>query len=68
MPRPKDPKRQVAFRFDPDLLARIERFQEKLARELTGLEVTQANAVRVLLERALAAEGFPPAGSKKRGR
>lgn len=67
MPPSKDAKRQVAFRFDTDLLARIERYRAKLAGEVPGMDVTQANAVRVLLEKALVAEGFP-AGSKKRGR
>ena len=57
----KDAKRQVAFRFPKNLLIRIERYQAKLAAEVPGLDVTQANAVRVLLEKALVAEGFPAA-------
>lgn len=64
----KDTKRQVAYRFPADLLARIERYREKLAGEVPGIEVTQANAVRVLLEKALAAEGFPAAPTRRRRR
>jgi hypothetical protein len=68
VPRSKDAKRQVAFRFDADLLARIERYRAKLAGEVPGMEVTQANAVRVLLEKALGAEGFPARAATNRGR
>lgn len=67
VPPAKDPSRQVAFRLSEDLLNRIDRYQAKLATELpAGIDVTQANAVRVLLDKALAAEGFP--ASKGRGR
>jgi hypothetical protein len=72
VPPTKDAKRQVAYRLPADLVARIGRYQAKLAADLPGMDVTQANAVRVLLEKALAAEGFParePAGkAPKRGR
>ena len=59
MTSPKDSKRQVAFRFPEDLLERIERYRTKLAGEVPGMEVTPADAVRVLLEKALTSEGLP---------
>lgn len=57
---PNEAKRQVAFRFPEDLLTRIESYRQKLSADMPGLDVNQATAVRVLIEKALAAEGFPP--------
>ena len=63
---PNDPKRQVAFRFPQDLLTRIESYRRKLSADMPGLDVNQATTVRVLIEKALAAEGFPPAARTRK--
>lgn len=63
--------RQVGFRFDEDLVRRIDAYAEQMAREMPGLKFTRADAVRVLLEKALADEGFGPSesgpGAKRQG-
>jgi antitoxin component of RelBE/YafQ-DinJ toxin-antitoxin module len=51
--------RQVGFRFDEDLVERIDAYAQKMAREMPGLTFTRADAVRVLLEKALADAGLP---------
>lgn len=63
---PNAPKRQVAFRFPEDLLTRIESYRKKLSADMPGLDVNQATVVRVLIEKALAAEGFPPAARSRK--
>jgi hypothetical protein len=53
---------QVAFRFEPDLVARIDGHAERLAAQHPGLRFTRADAVRALLTSALdSAERDAPA-------
>jgi len=56
--------RQTAFRLPEDLLDRVDAYAVKLARELPGLGVTRADAVRRLLEQALEREGLGAKGAK----
>lgn len=63
-----EPTRQVAFRFPAELVARIDAFAARIADQNPGLEITRADAVRVLLEKALRSEGLEPAQSEKRKR
>ncbi|MBI2892197.1 MAG: hypothetical protein HYY06_01505 [Deltaproteobacteria bacterium] len=61
--------KQTAFRLPEDLLERLDAYAVKLGRDLPGLGVTRADAVRTLLEQGLAREGFGAKGtSGKRGR
>lgn len=46
-------KQQVAFRLDPDLVKRVDAYAKQLATEQPGLDFSRADAVRVLLTRAL---------------
>lgn len=47
-----EPTEQVAFRFSRTLIRRIDRHAQRL-REVTGMHVTRADAVRSLLQNAL---------------
>ena len=48
----------------PALLARIDRYRERMQAEVPmGVKVTRSDAVRALLELALTAEGLPPAAT-----
>ncbi len=51
--RKRDAKRQQAFRLPESLIDRLNRYAERLRRERPGLEVSRADAVRLLLSRAL---------------
>ena len=53
--------RMVGFRFSDLLKDRLERYREKLQASTPGLDVTMADTVRVLLTKALDAEGIQPA-------
>ena len=44
---------QVAFRLDEDLVKRLDKYAEQLGREMPGFKVSRADAVRLLLIRAL---------------
>lgn len=59
-------KAQIAIRLSGDLLARLDAYKDKVKSDLIGIEFTRADAVRVLLERALADAGLP--GDATRGR
>lgn len=48
---------QVAFRLSVDLVKRIDAYVARMKTREPGLEVTRADAVRVLLTKALDAEG-----------
>jgi predicted DNA-binding protein len=57
--------RQTAFRLPEDLLERLDAYAAKLTRELPGLQVNRADAVRRLLEMALEREGLGAKGAAK---
>jgi hypothetical protein len=61
-----EPTKQVAFRLPESLVKRIDGYAAALSRAQPGIEFTRADAVRVLLTRALDAEG--PAPSKQKAR
>lgn len=44
---------RVAFRLPADILERVDRYADKLARENPGMRVSRSDAVRMLLTRAL---------------
>jgi hypothetical protein len=46
-------KVQVAFRLDEDLVKRLDRYAKQMEREMPGFKVSRADAVRLLLIRAL---------------
>lgn len=54
----KESTKQVGFRFQVDLVERIDAYAKKVRADLPGLTFTRADAARVLLEKALIAEGF----------
>jgi predicted transcriptional regulator len=55
---------QVAFRLPNDLLQRVDAYAEQLRREEPGRSAPRAEAVRVLLIKALEAEGAAPPKKK----
>lgn len=57
--------KQTAFRLSEDLIERVDAYAAKLARELPGLRINRADAVRRLLEQGLEREGF---GAKQSAR
>src|SRR5229473_5285725 len=44
---------QVAFRLDEDLVKRLDKYANQLEREMPGFKVSRADAVQLLLIRAL---------------
>ncbi len=56
----------VAFRLESELLKRIDAYAKQLEDEKPGLKLARADAVRVLLLRALAQVEEPGAPGKKR--
>jgi hypothetical protein len=63
-----DSTKMTAFRFSEDLLRRLEKYAKRLSEE-TGLPVTRADAVRLLLTKGLdgADEAGAP-GGRSRGK
>jgi len=51
----------VGFRLPQALLDRVDAFGEKLAQQTPGLTARRSDVIRILLERALMAEGLPAA-------
>jgi metal-responsive CopG/Arc/MetJ family transcriptional regulator len=49
--------KQIYVRLDDELLARIDRYVERLAAKEPGLKPSRSDAIRVLLYKALEAEG-----------
>jgi hypothetical protein len=47
----------VAFRLEPELLKQLDDYAKRLQADNPGLRATRADALRVLLSKALAAEG-----------
>ncbi|MBI5493757.1 MAG: hypothetical protein HY904_01955 [Deltaproteobacteria bacterium] len=58
---------QVGIRLPEELVARLDQHVERMRAAQPGLEVTRADAVRVLLTKALDAEGGKPAARTKKG-
>jgi hypothetical protein len=52
----ESPAKQTYVRLDEEVLARIDRFAEKLAAEQPGFKPTRSDAIRILLHKALASE------------
>ena len=67
MARPKHPEElaPLGFRLPVTLIARIDAYCDKVEGMLAGHKVSRSDAIRVLLEKALTAEGFPPASATK---
>lgn len=59
--------RQVAFRLPTELVDALDRYAAKMSETQPGLTFTRADAVRVLLTRALSGEISQPA-PRSRGR
>ena len=55
-PSDKGETRARAFRLDDELIARVDAFAERMQGKLPGARFTRADALRVLLDRALCAE------------
>jgi hypothetical protein len=53
-----DLERTVATRVSKSFFGKIEKFQEKLAAKTPGVKINQSDAIRVLLEKAITAEGL----------
>ncbi len=61
-------KVRVAFRWDPELVERIDTYAERIRAEMPGLAFTRTEAVRVLLEKALAVvEAEGGRGKRRKG-
>ena len=54
--------RQVTFRLTPGLIRRLDDYARQLTTTTPGLSFTRVDAVRFLLERALAQEGLGRVG------
>jgi metal-responsive CopG/Arc/MetJ family transcriptional regulator len=52
----ESPPKQVYVRLDDTLLARIDRYAERLAAEQPGFKPTRSDAIRILLHKALDAD------------
>lgn len=66
MPRPK-PSVELAplgFRLPVTIIERLDAYCGALSEKTGGHSISRSDAIRVLLDRALAVEGFPPAGQK----
>jgi hypothetical protein len=59
-------KTRVTFRWDPDLVERIDAYAQRVREDMPGLTFTRTEAVRVLLEKALAAVESETGGRTKR--
>jgi len=57
--------KQMNFRMPPELIARLDRYVERLRREHQGVIWTRTNALRRLLSRALDQEEAKKAGKKR---
>ena len=55
--------KQVALRLPVDLLDRLDRCALKFRQDIPGSNITRTDVVRILLERGLAKEGYPPDGT-----
>ncbi len=51
-------EKMVGTRVSKRLLGKLQKFQTKLATETPGVKIRQSDAIRVLLEKAIAAEGI----------
>jgi Arc/MetJ-type ribon-helix-helix transcriptional regulator len=57
---PSEPQPKATYvRLDESLLARIDRYAEKLSVEQPGLHPNRSDAIRILLHKALDAEEEP---------
>jgi len=56
----------AAFRLEPELLKRVDRFAKKFEAANLGIRLDRTASVRVLLLRALAQVEEPPTSGKKR--
>ena len=61
-----DDKVRVAFRWDADVVRRIDKYAERVRADMPGLTFTRTEAVRVLLEKALAQVEEEPSGRKRK--
>lgn len=68
MPRPKfsEEMTPLGFRLPNQLIARLDAFCEQHAEP--GRLMSRSDAIRVLLEKGLTAEGFPHAGEAPKGK
>ena len=65
----KEPQAPIGFRLPVQLIERIDLYADKVRQSMFGHRVNRSDAIRVLLEHALAAEGFAaelPKGKAKR--
>jgi len=58
----------VGFRLPQALLDRVDAFGTKLAQQTPGLTARRSDVIRILLERALSAEGLPAGGDAPKGK
>lgn len=64
----EDEKVRVAFRWDSELVDRIDAYAEHVREQMPGLTFTRTEAVRVLLEKALAiVESEVGRGKRRKG-
>lgn len=55
----------VGFRLPDPLIERIDAWCQRMEQQLPGSTMSRSNAIRILLEKALAAEGLPAEQSTK---
>ena len=69
-PKPPEPLIPLGFRLPTPLVARIDGYCERMEKLLPGHRVSRSDAIRVLLEKALAADeaALPVASKAKRAR
>jgi hypothetical protein len=59
------PSIPVYLRLPPELAQQVDEFADRMKKEVAGLKLSRPDAIRMLLERALAAEHEKPAGVEK---
>ena len=62
-----DDKHRVAFRWDAALVKRIDKYAERVRADMPGLTFNRSEAVRVLLEKALASVEDETTARKRKG-
>lgn len=58
----------VGFRLPDSLIERIDAWCQRFQQQMPGASMSRSNAIRVLLEKALAAEGFPGEQAQPKGK
>jgi antitoxin component of RelBE/YafQ-DinJ toxin-antitoxin module len=67
-PKPAAEMGQYGFRLPVSVINRVDAFAVQAASALPGYKLSRSDAIRVLLERALTAEGLPAVADAPKGK